>query len=231
MSSASSGKTPSKDEVKEGVWKLMDQAGRHPRLTIRMIRHQLEKKLGLNKDSLESFRPLIKKIIFHWWVDSEKEFGVDGAKQDNNTVFALQSLISLAKAAGKFPAVLKNIPDDPEKKVAELRTRLRGYGLEFSDLPTPNEINKIKRTREKQSEMDGIDQALIVDKPRRREVSEEKPSSSTSKSASESSKSSGGGGGAGDKNREKPSSSSSSSGGGETKKRRIIEDDDGEAEF
>jgi hypothetical protein len=142
--------------------------------------------------------------------------------------------MSVAKAAGKFPAVLKGVPEEPEKKVVELRKRLRQYGLEFSDVPTPNEITKIKKTREKQVEMDGIDQSLVVDKPRRREGSEsDKPSSSSSaKSSSGGSDAKAGGGvNVGEKNKDKNSnSSSSSSSDAAVKKRRIIDDDD-EAEF
>jgi hypothetical protein len=238
-STTSNNRAPTEKEVKEGVWKLMDQAGRHPKLTPKIVRTQLEKKLSQPMGSLKSFRPLIKKIIFYWWVDSEKELG--GA-EDNSTIFALQSLISLAKAAGKFPAVLKNITtESPEKKVIELRQRLKEYGLEFSDIPTPNEINKAKKNREREMDLDGIDSKLIVEKSRRRDdSSDDKKAASGSGSAG--SKVVGGSSNVtGDKNKDRPSSSgnaasngaaNSSSGGGSAvvKKRRIIEDDE-EAEF
>jgi hypothetical protein len=239
-SASSSSRTPSEKEVKEGVWKLMDQAGRHPKLTPRMVRTQLEKKLSQPSGSLKTFRPLIKKIIFYWWVDSEKELG---GKDDNSTIFALQSLINLAKAAGKFPAVLNKLSDKPEEKVIQLRQKLKDHGLEFSDIPTPNEISKAKKNRERETDLDGIDTKLIIAKPRRGEDSDDrKPSSSSGYSAPKV----GVGSSAivGEKSKErqsnsdsivggKASSSAPVSGGGSdaaVKKRRIIEDDE-EAEY
>ncbi len=110
---------PTEKEVKEGVWKLMDQAGKHPKLTPKIVRSQLERKLGVQTGSLKVFRPLIKKVIFAWWLEAED----DNGSGDDASAFALQALISLAKAAGKFPAVLKGISEGPEEKVKELRKR------------------------------------------------------------------------------------------------------------
>jgi hypothetical protein len=49
------------------VNKLLDKAGKDPRLTIRLLREKTEQRLDLKKDQLKSSRALIKELICTWW--------------------------------------------------------------------------------------------------------------------------------------------------------------------
>jgi ElaB/YqjD/DUF883 family membrane-anchored ribosome-binding protein len=50
------------------ITKLLDKAGKDPRLTPRILREKAEQRLELAKGSLKSKREKIKDIIYKWWI-------------------------------------------------------------------------------------------------------------------------------------------------------------------
>lgn len=53
--------------IERMVNKLLDKAGKDPRLTPRLLREKTEQRLDLKKDQLKSSRALIKELICSWW--------------------------------------------------------------------------------------------------------------------------------------------------------------------
>lgn len=53
--------------IERMVNKLLDKAGKDPRLTPRLLREKTEQRLDLKKDHLKSSRTLIKELICSWW--------------------------------------------------------------------------------------------------------------------------------------------------------------------
>lgn len=49
------------------VTKLLDKAGKDPRLTPRILREKAEQRLSLSKGDLKPQREKIKDIIWDWW--------------------------------------------------------------------------------------------------------------------------------------------------------------------
>lgn len=61
------------------ITKLLDKAGRDPRLTPRILREKAEQRMSLNKGDLKSKREHIKDVIYEWW-NKQKS-----AQQDKET--------------------------------------------------------------------------------------------------------------------------------------------------
>jgi len=55
------------ESIERMVNKLLDKAGKDPRLTPRLLREKTEQRLDLKKDELKSKRTLIKELICSWW--------------------------------------------------------------------------------------------------------------------------------------------------------------------
>lgn len=113
------------DEIKKITWALLQKAGHNPKLTPRLLRQQLEKQMKVQSGSFDKYRKLIKSVIFVWWDQSQDDLGLNSNKQvdDKNAAFALQMLTQLAKAAGKMPGVMKNLPEEPHDRIKALREK------------------------------------------------------------------------------------------------------------
>jgi hypothetical protein len=65
--SAEGAVTLDEETVLKTITKLLDKAGRDPRLTPRILREKAEQRLTLSKGDLKSRRENIKDIICDWW--------------------------------------------------------------------------------------------------------------------------------------------------------------------
>lgn len=66
------------EQLLQTITKLLDKAGRDPRLTPRLLREKAEQRLTLTKGDLKPQRERIKTIICDWWqaqkqLQSDKE--------------------------------------------------------------------------------------------------------------------------------------------------------------
>lgn len=59
------------EEVRKVVDKLLEKAGKDPRLTPKILRLKAESKMQLPAGSLKKFRNDIKDIIWQWWEDDQ----------------------------------------------------------------------------------------------------------------------------------------------------------------
>jgi phage-related tail protein len=55
------------EQLAQTVTKLLDKAGKDPRLTPRLLREKAEQRLTLTKGELKPQRERIKNIICEWW--------------------------------------------------------------------------------------------------------------------------------------------------------------------
>jgi hypothetical protein len=92
-------------ELREVIMKLLDRAGKNPRLTARLLREKAEEKLQLNKNSLKTRRPEIKDMIEVWW---KKNMLTEDVDEELNV---LKRLVRYAKAVGKGPMFFKGLSD------------------------------------------------------------------------------------------------------------------------
>jgi hypothetical protein len=93
------------DELREIVMKLLDRAGKDPRLTARLLREKAEEKLKLKRDSLKDRRSEIKDMIEAWW---RKNVVKEDADEE---LTILKRLVKYAKAVGKGPTFFKGIAE------------------------------------------------------------------------------------------------------------------------
>lgn len=113
--------------------KLLDKAGKDPRLTPRILREKMEQRMNLARGTLKPKREELKDLIYDWWVKNQNEDNKDGIKKE------LKPLIKLARVSGLVPTILEGLVDFPEQnRPAELRKRLRNKGVRFTN-PTPTE--------------------------------------------------------------------------------------------
>lgn len=112
--------------------------------SIRILRNKTEDKLKLERGTLKLKRELIKTLIVKWWkanhphtngasrganygtsVSSSTQLQTEKAEIEPSQHDAVwKSLIKLARAAGKWPAISKNIDiSDTHEKVKMLRKR------------------------------------------------------------------------------------------------------------
>lgn len=155
--SSSSG-TVDYDKLLAVMTKLLDKAGRDPRVTPRLLREHAEKRMSLEKGELKPMREKLKTVIVEWWY---KQKGLDQDKQKE----ALHSLTKLARSVGLL-SIYKGITSETtvKEKVIIVRKKLREKAphLEFSDVPTEKEIAKAKKRYEETKDMEGIDESLIL---------------------------------------------------------------------
>jgi hypothetical protein len=105
MSSNATARPDVSGELREIVMKLLDRAGKDPRLTARLLREKAEEKLKMKKDSLKKHRSEIKDMIEVWW---RKNMMKEDADEE---LAMLKRLVKYAKAVGKGPAFFKGIAD------------------------------------------------------------------------------------------------------------------------
>ncbi len=94
-SSSDSNQLPPEADVFVLVVKLLDKAGKDPRLTIRILREKAESRLQLKKGSLKPLRPKIKDCVVKWWMVQEEE-----------ARHCLKMMVRLSKASGNTSALL-----------------------------------------------------------------------------------------------------------------------------
>lgn len=100
------------EKVKPVIEKLLEKAGKDPRVTPKLLRMKAESKLQLSSGQLKSFRNQIKDVIWKWWEDDQS--------------YTLQQLVHLSRALSLAPAILKDIKAIPSVtgRVEELSKRL-----------------------------------------------------------------------------------------------------------
>jgi hypothetical protein len=86
-------------KIKEVIEKLLNKAGKDPRVTLKILRTKAESKLQLPSGSLKEHRQLIKDTIWEWW------------EADQSHV--LTQFVYLARAHGLAPAILKGMKEIP----------------------------------------------------------------------------------------------------------------------
>lgn len=64
------------DAMVKTITKLLDKAGRDPRLTPRILREKAEQRMELSKGDLKPKRDKIKDVIYEWW-KKQKQAEVD----------------------------------------------------------------------------------------------------------------------------------------------------------
>jgi hypothetical protein len=107
----------SKEELRAILLKLLDKAGKDPRLTPRLLREKAEQRLKLEKGVLKAKREDIKRLIIRWWYENVE------VNMDENTRI-LNEYIKIAKASGSALVVFKGLADmAPEEKISIIRTR------------------------------------------------------------------------------------------------------------
>ena len=143
--------------------RLLDKAGRDPRLTPRILREKCEDKLQLPRYALKPKRSMLKKLIIKWLIQNheliaEIDKEIDKSAKTSAPVAAkpagssssshteeqiIQQLAKFAKAKGLLPlvkAIAKSSEGSNSVKINEIRKKLREEGLTFSDIPTDKEI-------------------------------------------------------------------------------------------
>jgi hypothetical protein len=111
-------------KLKDMIMKLLDRAGKNPRLTPRLLRSKAEERLRLEKDSLKSKRNSIKKFIEIWWNSNMKTTETKSETVLSAEDITLQSLNKLAKAIGKGAQFFKQISEKPlAEKIKILRKK------------------------------------------------------------------------------------------------------------
>ncbi len=83
------------NEVRAVIEKLLQKAGKDPRLTPKLLRVKAESKLQLSSGQLKQYRSKIKDVIWEWW--------------ENDQAYTLQQLVFLSRAMQLAPAILKGI--------------------------------------------------------------------------------------------------------------------------
>lgn len=98
--------------------KLLDKAGKDPRLTPRLLREKAEKTMALQAGQLKAQRDQIKDLIWEWHLEAQR-------KENEAQVTAMRVLAKLAKVSGNAPAVFKGLKelDSDQERVIELRKR------------------------------------------------------------------------------------------------------------
>mmetsp|Transcript_8747 Transcript_8747/g.14558 ORF Transcript_8747/g.14558 Transcript_8747/m.14558 type:complete len:273 (-) Transcript_8747:221-1039(-) len=162
----------SQEVLLKTITKLLDKAGKDPRLTPRLLREKAEQRMTLEKGKLKPKREKIKRIICDWW---EKQYAV---KVDKDAIL-LKSLIKLARVSGNTPRALQGLQEmvTTEEKINTLRQRLRAKGLAFSDEPTESEIAKAEKDYRMKQDMDGIDPSLVMSASKKRNAGSSSSSS------------------------------------------------------
>jgi phage-related tail protein len=61
------------DVLLKTITKLLDKAGKDPRLTPRILREKAEQRMELNKGDLKPKREKIKDIIYDWWKKQKQD--------------------------------------------------------------------------------------------------------------------------------------------------------------
>jgi phage-related tail protein len=61
------------DMLLKTITKLLDKAGKDPRLTPRILREKAEQRMELNKGDLKTKREKIKDIIYDWWKKQKQD--------------------------------------------------------------------------------------------------------------------------------------------------------------
>lgn len=85
------------NEVRQVLEKLLNKAGKDPRLTPKLLRAKTESKLQLAAGQLKPYRKDIKKVIWEWWESDQRK--------------TLIQLVSLARALQLAPGILKGLKE------------------------------------------------------------------------------------------------------------------------
>lgn len=155
--------------VKEMIFKLLDKAGKDPRLTPRILREKAEQRLNMKRGELRPARRQIKTLIFDWWDQQQK--GQSQDEKDQAEKDRLKLFVRLARLSGHTPAIFMGLSDtnSNHKKIQLIRERLRAKGVRFSDpAPTEAEIETAQREYEAKKDMDGLDPSNIIEDGARR---------------------------------------------------------------
>ncbi len=96
------------------VLKLLQKAGKDPRLTPRLLREKSAQRLGVDKDTLKPYRNKIKDIIMEWY---------DATVQQD--LYAMSQLSRFAKANGLSPAMFAELAkiEDKSERVVQFRNK------------------------------------------------------------------------------------------------------------
>lgn len=104
------------------IMKLLNKAGKDPRVTPRILRSKAEERLQLPKDALKPKREYIKKLIARWWKDQQAASGnatgntttggAEGGKVGGNGADAIkEKLIKMCKSIG-LSSIVQSMPSD-----------------------------------------------------------------------------------------------------------------------
>lgn len=150
--------------VKVQAIRLLDKAGKDPRLTLRILREKCEDRLKLSRYALTPRRDMLKKLTMKWLAQNpeltaeiDKEMYKSIAKTAAAPTVAkpasssgeqtedqiIQQLAKFANAKGKLPlvkAIVKGSEAPKSVKIVDIRKKLRAEGLSFSDIPSDKEI-------------------------------------------------------------------------------------------
>lgn len=84
-------------KVRAVIEKLLQKAGKDPRVTPKILRMKAESKLELSSGQLKQYRNQIKGVIWEWW--------------ESDQAYTLQQLVFLSRALQLAPAILKGIKE------------------------------------------------------------------------------------------------------------------------
>lgn len=83
------------EDLQKEVFRLLDKAGRDPRLTPRLLREKAEKTLKLDKGALKPKREKIKTMILQWLHEDQ--------------IKIMKLLARVAKVSGSAPTLFKEV--------------------------------------------------------------------------------------------------------------------------
>eukprot|EP01038_Epipyxis_sp_PR26KG_P007586 gene7586-10335_t len=138
----SDGKENLDEKLLKVITKLLNKAGRDPRLTPRLLREKAEERLSLEKDALKIKRDAIKEMIITWWKENMLK------KKENNNVDKEATDIKVTQVNSKLPAVEKE--SKAEKKLqSTVSTTVAAANKEIKS-PISSTVIKDKEAKEKE---------------------------------------------------------------------------------
>ena len=171
-------------EVRNAVRKIVRESDEST-MTLRGVRTQLEDELGVEVDKKE-----LKAYVAELMSGGSGSGGGGGAAAGRGAADdgedakdpRLASLFALGRVVKFGPSLYKGLKDlaDDDARVAEMKARFDAKGVHFhGEAPTAKELKVWRAKKERQEDLEGIDQSLIITGKRSRAAAAPPPSPTT----------------------------------------------------
>lgn len=146
-------------DVRDAVRKIVAESDAET-MTMRGVRVQLEDALGVVVDKKE-LKAFVAKLV-----------AGDDAGEEEAKDARIVALTALGRAVKFGPSLFKGLKDmaDDDARAAAMKARFEDKGVEFAGAaPTAKEIKTHRARKEREEDLAGIDQSLIIEgkRPRR----------------------------------------------------------------